>query len=129
MRFSRFAAAALLAAALTTFPATSLAQADAAAALRASGMAGEQADGYLGVPPGASVDAATRARIDQINIRRRAYYTELAAKRGVTVNDVGAATACELFQTKVDQGQWYRSEAGQWIRRGAEPIAMPSYCG
>ena len=127
MRSVRFTAVALFCAVLASGPA--FAQGDAAAALRASGMAGEQADGYLGVPPSAAVDAETRARIDQINIRRRAYYTDLAAKRGVTVNDVGAATACELFQTKVGEGQWYRSEAGQWVKRGPEPAALPSYCG
>ena len=45
-------------------------QADAAAELRASGQAGEQADGYLGVVGSAS--AQLRAQVDSVNIKRRA---------------------------------------------------------
>jgi uncharacterized protein YdbL (DUF1318 family) len=48
---------------------------DASAELRASGKAGEQADGYLGVV--GSADASLRAQVDAINIKRRAYYTDL----------------------------------------------------
>src|SRR5690606_34706466 len=66
---------------------------------RASGQIGEQADGYVGAVKGASGDL--KSRIDQINIKRRAFYTQLAEKRGVSVKEVGAATACELFQSKV----------------------------
>ena len=55
-------------------------QADASASLRSSGQAGEQADGYLGLV--GSAPAAVRAQVDSVNIKRRAYYTDLAAKRG-----------------------------------------------
>lgn len=94
---------------------------------RASGQIGEQADGYVGAVKGASGDL--KARIDQINIKRKAAYTQLAERRGVSVNEVAAATACELFQSRVGPGQYYRTEGGQWVQRqGNAPVQMPSYC-
>lgn len=101
---------------------------DASAELRASGQAGEQADGYLGVV--GSPSAALRAQVDAVNIKRRAYYTDLAAKRGAKIEEVGATTACELFRTKVGAGQYYRLPDGVWRQRdGGTPIPLPSYCG
>jgi uncharacterized protein YdbL (DUF1318 family) len=103
-------------------------QGDAAAELRASGQAGEQADGYLGVVGSAS--AALRSQVDAVNIKRRAYYTDLAAKRGAKIEEVAATTACELFRTKVGAGQYYRLPDGVWRQRdGATPIPLPGYCG
>ena len=102
-------------------------QADAAAELRASGQAGEQADGYLGIV--GSPSAGLRAQVDSVNIKRRAYYTDLAAKRGAKIEEVAATTACELFRTKVAPGQYYRGTDGAWQKRGAGPVPLPSYCG
>ncbi|MCH8684733.1 YdbL family protein [Pedomonas mirosovicensis] len=94
---------------------------------RASGQIGEQADGYVGAVKGASGDL--KARIDQINIKRKAFYTQLAEKRGVTVNEVAAAAACKLFEHKVGPNEYYRTEGGQWMqRKGSAPVQLPSYC-
>ncbi|MEX6724439.1 YdbL family protein [Parapedomonas caeni] len=94
---------------------------------RAAGQVGEQADGYLGIKGGASADV--KARVDQINIKRRAVYTDLAAKKGASVNDVAGATACELFKTRVAPGEFYRTETGAWVqRKGSEPVKLPPYC-
>ena len=101
---------------------------DASAQLRASGQVGEQADGYLGLV--GSAPAAIRAQVDAVNIKRRAYYTDLAAKRGAKIEEVAATTACELFRTKVAPGQYYRLPDGVWRQRdGSTPIPLPSYCG
>ena len=101
---------------------------DASAELRASGKAGEQADGYLGVV--GSADASLRAQVDSVNIKRRAYYTDLAAKRGAKIEEVAATTACELFRNKVGPGQYYRLPDGVWRQRdGNTPIPLPAYCG
>lgn len=100
---------------------------DASAELRASGQAGEQADGYLGLV--GSPGAALRAQVDAVNIKRRAYYTDLAAKRGAKIEEVGATTACELFRTKVAPGQYYRLPDGVWRQRDSAPIPLPAYCG
>lgn len=101
---------------------------DASAQLRASGQVGEQADGYLGLV--GSAPAAVRAQVDSVNIKRRAYYTDLAAKRGAKIEEVAATTACELFRTKVAPGQYYRLPDGVWRQRdGSTPIPLPAYCG
>ena len=101
---------------------------DASAQLRASGQVGEQADGYLGIVGSPSADL--RAQVDAINIKRRAYYTDLAAKRGAKIEEVAATTACELFRTKIAAGQYYRGMDGAWKQRdGSAPVPLPSYCG
>jgi uncharacterized protein YdbL (DUF1318 family) len=103
-------------------------QPDAAAQLRASGSVGEQADGYLGLVGSASADV--RAQMDSVNIQRRAAYTRLASQRGATIEEVGAATACTLFATRVGPGQYYRLTDGVWRRRnGSEPVPRPDHCG
>jgi hypothetical protein len=102
------------------------AQADASAALRASGKAGEQADGYLGVV--GSADAATRALVDAVNIKRRAFYTDLAAKRGAKIEEVAATTACQILASRVQPGQYYRV-GGEWRKRDAgAAVQRPDYC-
>jgi uncharacterized protein YdbL (DUF1318 family) len=104
------------------------AQGDAASQLRASGHVGEQADGYLGLVDTASGDV--RAQMEQVNIQRRAAYTQLAAQRGATIEEVAAATACQLFATRVGPNQFYRLPDGVWRRRnGSEPVPRPSHCG
>ena len=100
---------------------------DASAELRASGQVGEQADGYLGLV--GSAPAALRTQVDSVNIKRRAYYTDLAAKRGAKIEEVAATTACELFRTKVAPGQYYRLPDGVWRQRDSAPIPLPAYCG
>ncbi|HEU0098213.1 MAG TPA: YdbL family protein [Allosphingosinicella sp.] len=101
---------------------------DAAGELRASGAAGEQASGYLGVVGSGGADV--RAKVDAINIKRRAEYTRLATQKGQTIEEVAAATACELFRSRVGPGQYYRLTDGVWRQRnGGEAVPLPSHCG
>ena len=101
---------------------------DASASLRATGQVGEQADGYLGLVGSASADV--RAQVDAVNIKRRAYYTDLAAKRGAKIEEVAAATACEIFAGRVQPGQYYKLPGGSWQKReGSAPVPRPAYCG
>ena len=102
-------------------------QADTSGQLRASGQAGEQADGYMGVVGNAGSDV--RAQVEAINIQRRARYTELAQKRGVKIEEAAASTACEIFKTRVQPGQYYRLADGVWRKRDSTPIPLPGYCG
>ena len=96
------------------------------AAARASGDVGEQADGYLGFPgsPGQSLKAA----VDAVNIKRRAIYTDIAAKQGATVQEVAAARGCDQLAKRVAPGQKYRIGGG-WQTRGAGAIDLPAVCG
>ena len=99
---------------------------DASAQLRASGAVGEQADGYLGIVGDAP--ASVRDQVAAINIKRRAFYTDIARNRGATVQEVAVKTACELFENKVQPGQHYRLPDGVWRKREGA-IALPAYCG
>lgn len=102
------------------------AQSGPVAAAMAAGTVGEQADGYLGIA--GTVGADVRAEVESINIKRRAAYTQLAGQRGVTVQDVAAATGCQTLSSRVKQGQAYRIGAGAWQTKGAGAIALPGYC-
>lgn len=95
---------------------------------RETGTVGEQADGYLGVR-GGTPDIAKR--VAQINIQRRAVYTDTAAsKSGVTVVDVAAAAGCQLLANRVAPNQYYRTTSGEWRQRsGSTPVPLPPYCG
>jgi uncharacterized protein len=124
-----FLSAAMLAGALL-LAAPAQAQNDAAIAqARAGGLVGEQADGYLGFVPGASISADLRGRVEQNNIQRRALYTRRAAERNVSVNEMSAAVACEVFERRIAVGERYRNEQGQWRQRTASaPVQKPSFC-
>lgn len=100
---------------------------DASASLRATGKVGEQADGYLGIV--GSADASLRAQVDAINIKRRAYFTDLAAKRGAKIEEVAAAAACEIFASRIAPGQYYKLDGSWQKREGNAPVPRPAYCG
>ena len=98
-----------------------------AAELRATGAAGEQADGYMGMIGTPSSDI--RAKIEAVNIRRRAHYTDLAARRGVKIEEAAATVACEILRDRVEPGQFYRLTDGIWRKRDSAPVPLPHYCG
>jgi uncharacterized protein YdbL (DUF1318 family) len=91
-----------------------------------AGQIGEQADGYLGAVT-ASTPADVRARLDQVNIRRRAAYTDRAQARNVTVDEMARATGCTLLPKNTPTGAYFRSETGAWTRNTGA-ITLPAYC-
>ena len=116
-----------IAAALGVLPTPVAAQsAPAIVAARDAGRIGERYDGYLGfvVPP----EPALRHQIDSVNIRRRAFYTDLAGRKRVSPQEVGITAGCSLLAT-VEVGEAYQLQDGIWRRRPpGEPIALPPYC-
>ncbi len=96
-------------------------------AARSSGLIGERFDGYLGaVGP---LPAGLRSQVAAINIKRRALFSDLASRRGVSTQEVGYTTACALF-ARVAAGEVYMLTEGQWRRRGpGEAAPRPVYCG
>lgn len=112
--------------ALFAVAAPALAQDAVITAAQAAGSVGEQSDGYLGLHGAPSADV--RARVEQINIKRRAVYTDLAAKKGVSVTEVAGATACQILDG-VGAGAWYRDSSGTWRQRGGGPAIKPGFCG
>jgi len=102
------------------------AQTPAVDAARAAGTVGERYDGYLGVA--GSVSPAVRSQVASINIQRRKLYSNLAASRGVSPQDVGLTAGCQLL-ARVGVGQSYLLADGAWRRRAAgQPAALPNYC-
>ncbi len=94
----------------------------------ADGVIGEQADGYVGVKD--TVSASLRADVDALNIKRRALYTQLAQKRGVTIQESAATFGCETLAQRVAVGRAYKLPDGVWrVRKAGETIALPPYCG
>ena len=117
----------LLAALLAVAAPTSVSAQSAIASARAAGNAGERFDGYLGIASGSG--DALRRTVGTINLKRRALYSNLAARRGVSPQEVGVSAACQLFR-RVAVGESYLLQDGVWRRRGpAEPTPHPSYCG
>ena len=95
-------------------------------AARRAGLIGERFDGYLGlVTPNPT--AELRRQVGAINIRRRALYSQLAARRGVSPEEVGITTACSLLK-RLNVGDYYLLGQGGWRRLAAGQSAAPSYC-
>jgi uncharacterized protein YdbL (DUF1318 family) len=119
----------IVALALAAFAVPALAQDSVVAQASAQGLVGEQTDGFLGFPSESGVSADLRARVDQINIRRRAVYTQRAAENGATASEMAAAVACQIFRERIAVGEKYRDEGGAWrTHTAAQPVAVPSFC-
>jgi uncharacterized protein YdbL (DUF1318 family) len=88
---------------------------------------GETADGYLATVDGASIAADARARMDQLNLRRRATYTERAQQNSVSVEEYARSFACTLMVKNTPTGASYRDQGGNW-RRNADTVSLPAYC-
>src|SRR5688572_662720 len=95
-------------------PAPALAQETAAIVqARKAGLIGERYDGYLGFVTNPS--PALRRQVNAINIRRRSLYYDLAARKGVTPEEVGVTAACSLFR-RIGVGDYYMAGQGGWRR-------------
>ena len=116
----------LLVAATALLAVPALAQTPAVDAARAAGAVGERYDGYLGIA--APVSAAVRSQVAAINIRRRSLYSNLAARKGASPQDVGLTAGCQLL-ARVGVGQSYLLADGVWRRRPAgQGSVVPDYC-
>ncbi len=95
-------------------------------AAKRAGQIGERYDGYIGyvgVP-----SAALRRQVDAINIRRRSLYSGLAARKGVSPQEVGVTAACSLLR-RINAGEYYLSGQGGWQRYSVGQSPVPAYCG
>lgn len=90
------------------------------------GRVGERYDGYLDfvVTP----DDGVRRAVGEINIRRRALYSDLGARSRVAPREVGVATACKLLP-RLPMGGRYQLSDGAWRTIApATPLELPAYC-
>jgi uncharacterized protein YdbL (DUF1318 family) len=109
------AGAAFLAASAPAFAQTAEAKA-AVDAAKASGVVGEQADGYLAfVKP--SSDAAVKAAVAEINGGRAQLYREAAARNGVTPEAAGASAFETVIRGRLKPGEYFRSPGGVWAQK------------
>ena len=99
---------------------------DLVTSARASGQVGERYDGFLGVVGNAS--EPVRRQVGAINIKRRSLYNSLAARKGVSPQEVGLTAACTTM-ARVAVGELYFGQDQGWKRREAGQSApIPPYC-
>jgi uncharacterized protein YdbL (DUF1318 family) len=123
MKARTFVATAALIAGLAVAGAAWAQRDPAYAAARAAGQVGEQPDGYLGVVGAGS--AELRALVSNINIQRKAAYTQKAQASGATVEQLAFTSGCNLI-AQTGAGEKYRTPDGAWsTRTAAAPTRDP----
>ena len=95
------------------------------AAARSAGKVGEKMDGYLGVVGAPS--AAIRSLVNDINIKRRAVYTERAAAKKATVEEYAFTSGCLAIAATVP-GEKYQAPDGSWQTRTSAPPLRDGRC-
>lgn len=84
---------------------------------RANCQIGEQIDGYLGVVPGATPSVVAVAEMEEINVRRRAVYAQVARENGQPLDLVARLTGERQVDKASDAGECYEDDGG-WKRQG-----------
>lgn len=112
--------------AISTASPPAVAQDPAIVAARQAGQVGERFDGYLGLVT-SNVSPELRRQVGAVNIRRRALYSNLAARKGVTPEEVGITAACSLLR-RIGAGEYYLLGQGGWRRLAPGQSAAPDYC-
>ncbi len=83
-----------------------------------------QPDGYLGFATTPS--PATRALVEDINIKRKAAYSKEALTNGATVEEMALRSGCRLIAERTVAGEKYQTPSGQWkTRDGSAPELDP----
>ncbi len=94
-------------------------------AARSQGLIGEKPDGYLGFVT--SPSAAIKAMVDDINIKRKAFYIKKASENNVTPQDFAFTTGCDAI-ARTAAGEKYQSPDGVWRTRTSEPPVRDPRC-
>ncbi|MBX7481010.1 YdbL family protein [Qipengyuania qiaonensis] len=119
-------AAVALATALGGFAAPAFAQRDPAyAAARSAGEIGEKMDGYIGIV-GAETPAL-RKIVNDINIKRRAVYSERAKANNATLEEYALTAGCQAISA-TKAGEKYQAPDGSWQTRGGGAPQRDSRC-
>ena len=119
-------AGAALATALGGIAAPAYAQRDPAyAAARAAGEVGEKMDGYLGIVGTETADL--RRLVNDINIKRRAVYSQKAQASNATLEEYALAAGCQAILATVP-GEKYQAPDGSWQTRTSAPPMRDSRC-
>ncbi|MBX7457607.1 YdbL family protein [Qipengyuania sp. 1NDH17] len=117
---------AAIATALGGIAAPAYAQRDPAyAAARAAGEVGEKMDGYLGIV--GPETAELRRIVNDINIKRRAVYSQKAQASNATLEEYALAAGCQAILATVP-GEKYQAPDGSWQTRTSAPPMRDSRC-
>lgn len=93
------------------------------AAARSAGQVGERMDGYLGIV--VAETPALRRIVNDINIKRRAVYSERAKATNATIEEYDFTAGCQAILATVS-GEKYQAPDGSWQTRGANaPLRDP----
>ena len=82
--------------------------------LRASGAVGERFDGFVELHDASA--AGAKAKVAQVNKKRRGIYEKRAKADGATVEQVGQVYAQEIMK-KAPKGTWFLEKNGKWIQK------------
>ncbi len=117
---------AMIATAIGGIAVPAFAQRDPAyAAARAAGQVGEKMDGYLGIVGAETPDL--RRIVNDINIKRRAVYSERAKATNATLEEYALTAGCQAILATVP-GEKYQAPDGTWATRGAGAPMRDSRC-
>lgn len=92
---------------------------------RKAGQVGEKMDGYLGIV-GASNPTLERM-VNDINIRRKAVYTQNAPGARATVEEFAFGAGCKNIRDTVP-GEKYQAPNGSWQTRTSSPPDRDPRC-
>jgi hypothetical protein len=95
------------------------------AAARAAGQVGEKMDGYLGIV-GAET-AELRRIVNDINIKRRAVYSERAQATNATLEEYALSAGCQAILATTP-GEKYQAPDGSWQTRTSAPPMRDPRC-
>jgi uncharacterized protein len=83
-----------------------------------AGVVGEQADGYLGfVRTPTPAQADLQRRVNEVNIRRRGVYIQVARDSGETLDRVALLQALRQI-TKAPAGEYFQDLSDTWCAKG-----------
>jgi uncharacterized protein YdbL (DUF1318 family) len=83
---------------------------------KAQGLAGEMQNGYVGVVT-ANPTPELKRLVDDINLRRRAAYQDIAGQTpGASLNAVERLAAAKLI-AKTPSGQYVQDASGNWVKK------------
>lgn len=95
------------------------------AAAREAGKVGEKMDGYLGIV-GAETEPLRRV-VNDINIKRRALYSQRAQATNATLEEYALTAGCQAIAATAP-GEMYQAPDGSWKTRTSAPPLRDSRC-
>lgn len=95
------------------------------ASARAAGQIGEKMDGYIGIV--GSETAELRRIVNDINIKRRAVYSQRAQANNATLEEYALTAGCQAILA-TSPGEKYQAPDGSWQTRTSAPPMRDSRC-